>query len=101
MQIRAEDVRAIVSAVEWIVDGTLSEIRIRREGRTIFAARMNGDALQIDPEVMPAELAQKLLHDTELLGSPSEQTESTERTSARGPSPAGGNREPVQSKARV
>lgn len=78
MQFRTEDVQAIVTAVEWIVEGELSEIRIRRDGELVFAARLKDDALQIDPTVMPPKLAKRLLNETDLLGGESSESDEPE-----------------------
>ena len=65
MEIRTEDIDAILSAVEWLVDGTLSKISIAKHGEVIFAAAWKDGRLAIDPDVMPTELAQALLkHDS-------------------------------------
>lgn len=83
MQIRTEDIQAIVTAVDWLVQGELSEIRIHREGELIFAARIQGDALQIDPNVIPPELAKRLLNETDILGDGSSSEPESDSESGR------------------
>lgn len=68
MQFRAEDIGAIVTAVEWILEGNLAHVIIRRNGSTLFEAYTDGSELVIDPDAMSPELARHLLEHTTLFG---------------------------------
>lgn len=70
MQIRSEDLDAIVTAVEMLIEGTLSTVHVCRDGEVIFSAHNDGSELVIDPDVMAPELARHLLEHTALGGSP-------------------------------
>lgn len=79
MEIRAEDVGAIVTAVEWILEGNLRQVIIRRDGETVFEAYTDDSKLVIDPDAMSPELARHLLEHTTLFESePSSESKRTE-----------------------
>lgn len=66
MHIRPEDLDAIVTAVEMLIEGSLSTVHVRRDDDLIFSAYDDGSGLVIDPDVMAPELARHLLEHTAL-----------------------------------